>query len=276
MTRTQSRSVSPFDTGTVESIARVLGEAGTGTDISRYLDSCSLTDGSVESTKWRRLNAVFLNSQTATGSPNHILGFIKAYLIPSRFVGKRHEFENHRSSLNAILVLQGLEYGKDGEFQYISKATTLDEAESRARTIRDRLATRHTHAEVYKYCRPELMQENYFHAVFEACKGLFQRIRVLSEIEKDGTELIDIAFSTKNPCLAFNTLQTETEISEHKGLAQLLKGCAGAIRNPLAHEPKILWQGEDDAADYLTLISMLHRKLDDCVKVPTTTIGGTK
>ncbi len=51
--------------------------------------------------------------------------------------------------------------------------------------------------------------------------------------------------------------------SEHKGFAALIKGCFGAIRNPLAHEPKILWDGEDDAADYLTLISMLHRKLDN-------------
>jgi len=38
------------------------------------------------------------------------------------------------------------------------------------------------------------------------------------------------------------------------------------VRNPLAHERKILWQGEDDAADYLSLISLLHRKLDDAVK----------
>ncbi len=47
--------------------------------------------------------------------------------------------------------------------------------------------------------------------------------------------------------------------------AALLKGCFTAVRNPLAHEPKLLWQGEDDAADYLTLISLLHRKLDACV-----------
>jgi uncharacterized protein (TIGR02391 family) len=69
--------------------------------------------------------------------------------------------------------------------------------------------------------------------------------------------------------LAINSLQTETERSEHKGFAALLKGCFAAIRNPLAHEPKILWQGEDDAADYLSLISLVHRKLDDAVRVRT-------
>ena len=45
----------------------------------------------------------------------------------------------------------------------------------------------------------------------------------------------------------------------------LLKGCFAAARNPIAHEPKVMWKGEDDAADYFTLISLLHRKLDDCV-----------
>jgi uncharacterized protein (TIGR02391 family) len=80
--------------------------------------------------------------------------------------------------------------------------------------------------------------------------------------------LVDEAFSMKKPLLAFNALQTETEKSEHSGFAMLLKGCFSAVRNPLAHEPKILWKGEDDAADYLTLISLLHRKLDEAVKVP--------
>ncbi|MDI3485355.1 MAG: hypothetical protein PWQ50_575 [Methanolobus sp.] len=71
-------------------------------------------------------------------------------------------------------------------------------------------------------------------------------------------------FAIERPILAINSLRTETEKSEHKGFAMLLKGCFGAIRNPLAHEPKILWEGEDDAADYLSLISLLHRKLDNC------------
>jgi uncharacterized protein (TIGR02391 family) len=117
--------------------------------------------------------------------------------------------------------------------------------------------------------RSELMQDNYFHAVFEAAKGLAQRIRDLSGEQADGAALVDRVFSVDRPLLAINSLQTETERSEHKGFAALLKGCFAAIRNPLAHEPKILWQGEDDAADYLSLISLVHRKLDDAVRVRT-------
>lgn len=82
----------------------------------------------------------------------------------------------------------------------------------------------------------------------------------------DGAALVDAVFPLERPKLAFSSLTTETEKSEHKGFAMLLKGCFGAIRNPLAHEPKILWQGEEDAADYLSLISLLHRRLDNAIR----------
>ena len=130
---------------------------------------------------------------------------------------------------------------------------------------KSKFQSRRIHPEVLKYCRTELMQQNYFHAVFEATKGLAQRIRDMSGVQADGPALVDRVFLVEQPLLAFNTLRTETEKSEHKGFAALLKGCFAAVRNPLAHEPKILWEGEDDAADYLSLISLLHRKLDDCV-----------
>ncbi|MGH9893682.1 MAG: TIGR02391 family protein, partial [bacterium] len=133
---------------------------------------------------------------------------------------------------------------------------------------------RKTHPEVLRFCRAELLQDNYFHAVFEATKGLAQRIRDLTGLHADGAALVDEAFALKNPRLAFNSLQSETEKSEHVGFGMLLKGCFAAIRNPRAHEPRILWKDEDDAADYLTLISLLHRKLDEAVGVPYPQAGG--
>ena len=153
-------------------------------------------------------------------------------------------------------------------FAKSQRAYTLSEAEARAGTIRAKFRGRRLHPEVLKYCRPELMQKNYFHAVFEATKGLAQRIRERSGVDADGAKLVDSALLGKNPKLAMNSLRTETERSEQNGFGMLLKGCFAAVRNPLAHEPKILWEGEDDAADFLTLNSLLHRKLDDCVPVP--------
>ncbi len=258
-------TVPSFPESQVEALARVLGECGSGSDISRVLRDRSLADTSRESTKWRRLYAIFLECQKKDRCANRIVDFIHAFIAPARFVGRNEEFEEHRRELNEILSFSGLEYGSDGQFRAVTAATTLDEAEKRARNIREKFRGRRLHAEVLKYCRAELMQENYFHAVFEASKGLAQAIRDKSGVQLDGAALVDRVFSVDQPLLAFNTLRTETEKSEHKGFAALLKGCFAAVRNPLAHQPKILWEGEDDAADYLSLISLLHRQLDDCV-----------
>ncbi len=261
-----NQKLSPFNEGTIEALARVLGDCGSGTDITRVLNDRGLTDNSGESTKWRRLYHIFLTSQREMKSPNQVLDFIRSFLTPTRFTGRSNEFKDHRTKLNTILVMIGLELGKDGQFRIVNPAVSLDEAEIRVQAIRERFKGRAMHPEVYKYCNVELMQENYFHAVFEATKGLAQRIRELSGADGDGAKLIDNVFSIEKPKLIFNSLRTETEKSEHKGFAQLLKGCFAAVRNPLAHEPKILWTGEDDAADYLSLLSLLHRKLDSAIR----------
>jgi len=262
-----------FSEEQIEALARVLGECGTGSDISRALGNCGFVDNSGQSTKWRRLEWAFLESQRHYQCANQVLNFIRSFLIPVRFAGQSDEFEMHRQKLNVILAFSGIEYGQDGNFRRQEVAKTLDEAEERVKTIQAKFRGRRMHPKVLNYCRTELLQDNYFHAVFEASKGLAQRIRDISGIQADGTALVDRVFSIKQPVLVFNTLQTETERSEHKGFANLLRGCFGAIRNPLAHEPKTMWEDEDDAADYLSLISLLHRKLDDCV--PTGT-GDTK
>ena len=258
--------VPSFGEGSVESLAKLLGEYGSGSDIDRVLANRGLEDHSGQSTKWRRLYWIFLDVQRRYHCANRILDFIQSFLAHVRFVGRNDGFEACRIALNTILAFSGLEYGVDGQYRQRQAARTLTEAERRANTIQAKFQGRRIHPEVLKYCRAELMQDNYFHAVFEASKGLAQRIREQSGVEGDGANLMDRVFSVNEPVLAFNTLRTETEKTQHKGFAALLKGCFAAARNPLAHEPKIMWDGEDDAADYLTLISLLHRKLDDCVQ----------
>lgn len=250
----------------IEEVSRILGEYLSGTDISRHFADMGIEDTSGESTKWRRLSATFKSHQASDRTPSKLMAFIGRLLEPSRYVNRQEVFEEARHAINAHLSFAGIEYRPDGKFYLITPATTIDEAHKRVNTINAKFKGRRIHAEVSKYCKAELLQDNYFHAVFEAAKGLAQRIRDMSGVALDGTALVDKVFAIDSPLLALNTLQTETEKSEHKGFAQLLKGCFGAVRNPLAHEPKILWKGEDDAADYLSLISLLHRKLDDCVK----------
>ena len=237
------KRVPVFEEGSVESLAKLLGECGSGSDITRVLSSLSMNDHSEGYTKWRRLNQLFLNLQEHDRCANRVLIFVQSFLAPTPFVGRNDEFEQHRTELNTILAFSGLEYGADGKFRPRPAAATLTEAETRARAIQSKFQGRRIYPEVLKYCKAELMQDNYFHAVFEASKGLAQRIRDKSGIDGDGASLVDRVFSVDQPILAFNTLLTATEKSEHKGFASLLRGCFAAVRNPLAPEPKIMWDG---------------------------------
>lgn len=257
----------------IEEVSKVLGEYLSGTDISRYFADMGVEDTSGESTKWRRLCATFKKYQQIDGAPSRLLNFTSRLLEPARYVNRQDDFEAARSGINGHLAFAGIEYGADGKFRSVTVAQTIDEALKRVNALNSKFQGRRLHTDVLKYCKAELLQENYFHAVFEASKGLAQRIRDLSGIDGDGASLVDKVFGINQPILAINSLRTETEQSEHKGFANLLKGCFGAVRNPLAHQPKILWDGEDDAADYLTLLSLMHRKLDDAVK---TGLGGAQ
>ena len=157
--------VPPFSNALVESISKVLGDCGSGSEITDVLAGLGLDDHSEGYTKWRRLNDVFLGLQKRDGAANGILGFIRSYLEPARFVGKHEKFEDCRKKLNEVLAFSGLEYGDDAEFRKIPVAKTLTEAERRANTIRAKFQGRRIHDEVLKYCKAELMQDNSFHAV---------------------------------------------------------------------------------------------------------------
>jgi uncharacterized protein (TIGR02391 family) len=71
------------------------------------------------------------------------------------------------------------------------------------------------------------------------------------------------------PRIAFNGLRTHSHRSKQTGLVNLFKGVYETFRNPTAHSPRSSWpMTEQDALDLLTLLSMLHRRLDQAVDVP--------
>ena len=194
--------------------------------------------------------------------------FINRALDPVSYAMNKEKFSWRRNELNVVLSFAGLAVREDGKVIRIDAETTLKGARARAGVLRAALEDRGAHPEIFKYCRAELVDENYFHAVLEAIKGIAERIRNLSGLTTDGAELVNSAFSVKAPVLVLNSLTTETEISEQKGIGNLLVGLFGAVRNPTAHAPKITWSmTEQDALDVLSLVSFVHRKLDGAVKL---------
>jgi len=252
----------------LESICKIIGDTVTNTEIDKYLADCNLVNVCPVGTKWKRLYNSFVDYQNRNKISNSILKFIQTTLHPSRYLKRKEEFELHRSELNQLLSFIELELGSDSIFRPTKLSTTISDAEKRATSLLAKLANRNVHSDVLLFCKAELLVDNYFHAVFEATKSVAEKIRNLSGMTSDGGELVDSVFSIKNPILIINSLKTETEISEHKGFANLLKGFFGMFRNTTGHAPKIKWTIEEfDALDIFSLASLFHRKLDNSTKI---------
>src|SRR5262249_7269601 len=143
------------------------------------------------------------------------------------------------------------------------KAQTLSEAAQRAKERREDLELRSVHSEVIRFCKEELLAENYFHAILEATKSVADKLRIKTGLLTDGALLADHALGGDPPMLAINLYQTESEKSEQRGFLNLVKGVFGMFRNTTAHAPKIIWAVQkDDAEEVFAILSMIHRRLD--------------
>jgi TIGR02391 family protein len=262
--------IPPFDAQHLEAACKVLADTSrglTGSEIGYILQDCKLQDSAPQMTKWKRLFNALVEAQNEHQVGNHLIMFINKALNPVSYARDKESFEWRRNELNIVLSFSGFGVREDGKVIYTDKETTLKGALARANALKSALEYRNAHNEIYKYCRAELLDENYFHAVLEAIKGVAERIRLLSGLTTDGAELVNTAFSVKTPIIAINSLLTETEIGEQKGFSNILVGLFGTVRNPTAHAPKIVWpMTEQDALDILSLISFVHRKLDTVVK----------
>jgi uncharacterized protein (TIGR02391 family) len=116
---------------------------------------------------------------------------------------------------------------------------------------------------VLRFCRQELLADNYFHAVLEAVKSVADKLRARTGLTDDGAALVDRALTGDPPMLAINPLKTESEKNEQRGFANLLRGTFGMFRNTTAHEARINWpMTKEDAEDLFSLVSLIHRRLD--------------
>lgn len=260
-----------LDASVIEAACRVLGDTAhglTGSEIGYVLAQMGVEDPDPGTTKWKRLfNAIVLQQNTHQVG-NHLLMFINRAMAPARFVQKPEQFTVMQDDLNVALSLAGYAVNERGQVVHTTRETTVSGAVARAKRLKRTLEARGTHAEVFAYCTPELLAQNYFHAVLEAIKGVAERLRNLSGLTCDGADLVSQALGTKAPIIAINSLSTDTEISEQKGIGNLLIGLFGAVRNPAAHAPKVTWpMPEQDALDIFALVSFVHRKLDGATKV---------
>jgi uncharacterized protein (TIGR02391 family) len=257
----------------VESVCEVLADTSTGLtggEIGRLLAKVRVPDIDPDNTKRHRLANALRAHQQRQQAANCIVAFITEAMAPGLHFNDPNRRQNLQDGLTERLSLMGLKVLDDGRVGRAAQtATTVDEAVRIAGRLKTELARRGTHPEVIQYCEEELVRRSVFHAVFEAAKGLASRLRRLSGSTLDGSALVDHCFGAKGgaaPVLRINDYGTESDVSEHRGFANLLRGIFGTFRNPPAHTPRAdeEWTiTETDALDLFSMLSYVHRRLDE-------------
>jgi uncharacterized protein (TIGR02391 family) len=269
----------PLSPSQVRSVCEVLASTGEGLT-NKQIDELLADTGTADATppappgayniisKRDRLYNALIVRQATSGASNPILLFIGRAMSPVRFHRTPEAFEKMRGEINVPLAFAGFYVNEKGQVAKVKKAETLSEARKRAMRLRAQLVERGAHQRLLDYCVEEIDTDNYFHAVLEASKSLADEIRRRTGRIEDGVQLIDTVFESGQrgaPLLALTRMNTPTEKSRQRGLADALRGVFGSLRNPTAHEPKIhSTMTEQDALDELSHMSWLHRRLDEC------------
>ena len=265
----------------VQSLSKVFGDTSRGftkTELTNLLCICNIPledDGSKRDyysctrglSKKDWLYNCFVAEYNRSREFSKIFLFIETALNPIAFTqtDNREKYSYLFEEINKILMLSGLYINKSGKLEEVTKAKTLDEADRRVNELSQKLYQRSIHSEVTKYCKKDYLRRDYYDVVFEASKGLFQRIRDMSGETLDGSRLIQKVFNIKEPVLLFNGLSDESERNEYNGFRELLESITHLVRNPVAHTPKINWKSNEIfTLDVLTLISFAHKYLDEC------------
>ncbi len=282
MKRNMNKTLSPQE---LESICAILGDTYKGftkSELKQFLANCNIAevdDGSrnngltyttgLNKKDW--LYNCFAEKINTSKSCDCVFLFVETALSPISHTSqdKREKYNYITEELNKVLLLIGLMVDSSGKIIDAPKANSLSEVDERVNHLQKKLYDRTIHYEVMKYCSSDFLRKDFFDAVFEASKGLAQRVRDITGLGTDGCSLFNTAFALNDPFLFFNSLKTDSERNEHNGLKELLSAIFHLVRNPEAHTPKINWKiDETKALDILTLISFAHKYLDECHKMP--------
>lgn len=275
-----------FTEQNLHSISAIIADTSRGltkSELERHLKESKITlvsDGSFNNGLYYRVGLnkrdwlynCLIDEINSTHNFNKIINFIEIVMNPINYtkLEKRNQYKFILEELNKILLLLGCQIDLSGKLIEIVKANSLDEVDRRVNSLKKKMYDRNIHSEVVKYCIKDYLRKDYFDAVFEATKGIAERVREISGLKSDGNELFQTAFATKDPYIVLNMLVTDSEKNEYNGLKELLISLFHLVRNPMAHTPKINWkQDENEALDILTIISFAHKYLDKCYKNPS-------
>ncbi|MCK4795661.1 MAG: TIGR02391 family protein, partial [Desulfobacteraceae bacterium] len=107
-----------------------------------------------------------------------------------------------------------------------------------------------------------LFDDGYYpQATFEAFKYLDKQVARIAKSSLTGYKLMMAAFDDQKPMMQLTPLSNDSDRDEQRGFQFIFAGSIMAIRNPRGHEYKIN-DNIDDCLDYLSLVSLLLRRIE--------------
>jgi len=118
------------------------------------------------------------------------------------------------------------------------------------------------HSEIERVSGGLYRDGHYKQAALEAYIRVIEEVKRVSGIAEDGDSLMNKAFGIdkQTPVIQFNSLTTQAELDEQRGIMYLFKGIVG-LRNFKAHS-NTLFDDPSRAHEYLALTSLLIRLLE--------------
>lgn len=249
----------------IENICKTFPDEVSHSKITTMFAELNLYDIGTTFSKPKRTTAAIVRFQELTKT-NYALKRIIEYISrPSYIQANQIDWYSFSLALNRQLQYHGLKINNKGMLESCKKTETYNEGQTRYHSLQNKLSALAIHPKILTLCKPEILNENYFHLVFEASKVVLETIRDLSGKNKDGNQLVNECFSGNPPILVINQLKSDTEKSEQAGLKSLLQTIVYIYRNPKAHELKAFAiDSEIDAITALIIISKALYLLDSC------------
>ena len=123
---------------------------------------------------------------------------------------------------------------------------------------------RNIHSKIQQVSKDLFDNGHFAQATFEAFKFLEKEVQKASNLKRTGWDLMMAAFNKDDPKIKFNDLASISAEDEQEGYKFIFGGSIRGIRNPRGHEYNIC-DRPDQCLDYLSLASLLLRKLEDSI-----------
>lgn len=165
-----------------------------------------------------------------------------------------------KSSVYFKYGTKGYKFPRD-QFALLKKKLKIED-KSKPKINEKLFKERGLHKSVIFVSKRLFVDGHFSQSIFEACKLLENLVKKKSGLLLTGVPLMQQAFSPNNPILKLNALKDESDRDEQSGFMQIYTGVMLGIKDPKSHAI-INLKDKTKALEYLSLISLLFRRLDE-------------